>query len=195
MARLEIRWHGRGGMGAKTAALLLGEALIAHHKYAQAFPEYGPERRGAPVKAYTRLDDEPIYIHSGITQPDIVVVLDPRLIKEKETLEGLKENGKLLVNTTLEPGELRKKLESENLVLPQGVKIYTVDASGIAKSILGVNIPNTPMLGALIKISNVMELDEFIEAVEKRLSVKFKDEIVKRNIEAIRKAYEEVKGE
>ncbi len=185
----EIRWHGRGGLGAKTAALLLGEALIQKGKYAQAFPEYGPERRGAPVKAYNRISDEPIRVHCGITNPDVVVVLDPSFLASPDTYQGLdRESGKVIVNSEFSPEELIKKFNIE------GYKVYSVNASGISREILGRNLPNTPMLGAVIRVTGLMELEDFVEAVGKRLSVKFKPEIVEGNLKAIRRAYEEVMG-
>ncbi|MCD6382016.1 MAG: 2-oxoacid:acceptor oxidoreductase family protein [Candidatus Hydrothermae bacterium] len=185
----EIRWHGRGGLGAKTAALLLGEALIQKGKYVQAFPEYGPERRGAPVKSYNRISDTPINVHSGITNPDIVVVLDPSFMASPDIYQGLdREKGKIIVNSELTPEELREKFNMD------GYNLYTVNASGISREILGRNLPNTPMLGAVIRVTGLMDLEDFIEAVGKRLSVKFKPEIVEGNLKAIRRAYEEVKG-
>ncbi len=185
----EIRWHGRGGLGAKTAALLLGEALIQKGKYVQAFPEYGPERRGAPVKSYNRISDTPINVHSGITNPDIVVVLDPSFMSSPDIYQGLdREKGKIIVNSELTPEELREKFKID------GYNLYTVNASGISREILKRNLPNTPMLGAVMRVTGLMDLEDFIEAVGKRLSVKFKPEIVEGNLKAIRRAYEEVKG-
>ncbi|MCD6087875.1 MAG: 2-oxoacid:acceptor oxidoreductase family protein [Candidatus Hydrothermae bacterium] len=185
----EIRWHGRGGLGAKTAALLLGEALIQKGKYVQAFPEYGPERRGAPVKSYNRISDTPINVHSGITNPDIVVVLDPSFMSSPDIYQGLdREKGKIIVNSELTPEELREKFKID------GYNMYTVNASGISREILKRNLPNTPMLGAVMRVTGLMDLEDFIEAVGKRLSVKFKPEIVEGNLKAIRRAYEEVKG-
>lgn len=188
---LEIRWHGRGGQGAKTAALLFGEAALDTGKFIQAFPEYGPERMGAPVTAFNRLADEPIYSHSGIKTPDIVVVLDSSLIEPARVVEGLKENGILLVNTTESPEELRKRLN-----LPATVKIYTVDASKIALETIGRDVPNTPMLGALVRVTGVLQLEPMLEAIKEKLSVKFRGrpKLVEDNLKSIRRAFEEVKG-
>jgi len=184
---LEIRWHGRGGMGAKTAALLLGEAMIHQGKYIQAFPEYGPERRGAPVTSYNRISDNPIKIHYGIKEPDVVMVLDPTLLQTERVREGLNEDTILIVNSKMQPEEIKKKFNIN-------AKIYTVDATGISEEILGRNLPNTPMLGALVRVTGLIDFDTFLKAVEERLKVKYKENIVKGNLQAIKKAYEEVKG-
>ncbi len=188
---LEIRWHGRGGQGAKTAALLFGEAALETGKYIQAFPEYGPERMGAPVTAFNRLSEEPIYSHSGIKNPDIVVVLDPSLIEPARVTEGLKPGGILLVNTAESPDSLR-----ERLGLPASVRVYTVDASTIAMETVGKDVPNTPMLGALARVTGVLELEPMIEAIRSKLSAKFRgrEQLVEDNLKSIRRAFEEVRG-
>ncbi len=188
---LEIRWHGRGGQGAKTAALLFGEAALDTGKFIQAFPEYGPERMGAPVTAFNRLAEEPIYIHSGIKNPDIVVVLDPSLIEPAKVTEGLKENGVLLVNTVEDPGVLRQRLN-----LPATVRVFTVDASKIALETIGRDVPNTPMLGALARVTGVLQLEPMLEAIKDKLLTKFRgqEKLVESNLQSIRRAYEEVRG-
>ena len=147
---VEIRWHGRGGQGAKTAALLLGDAALASGKYIQAFPEYGPERMGAPVASFNRISPKPILLHSGVTNPDIVVVLDPTLIESVNVTEGMNEGGVLIVNTERAP----KDVKSDCSVIP-GIKVFTVDASRISIDCIGKEIPNTPMLGALIKAPGI----------------------------------------
>lgn len=188
---LEIRWHGRGGQGSKTAGLLLGEAALDTGMYIQAFPEYGPERMGAPVQAFNRISDRPIRVHSGIKEPDIVVVLDPTLIESAHVTEGLREDGILLVNTTAEPAELRRRLN-----LPESIKVYTVDASRIAMETVGKNVPNTPMLGALVKVTGVLAYDQMMRAIRDKLVEKFrggKEKFVEPNLESVRRAYEEVK--
>lgn len=188
---LEVRWHGRGGQGAKTAALLFGEAALETGKFIQAFPEYGPERMGAPVTAFNRLADQAIYSHSGIKTPDIVVVLDSSLIECCRVTEGLKENGVLLVNTTESPGELHKRLG-----LAPSVRVYTVDASKIALETIGKDVPNTPMLGALVRVTGVLKLEPMLEAIKSKLTVKFRGraKLVEDNLKSIRRAYEEVQG-
>ncbi len=189
---IEIRWHGRGGQGAKTAALLFGEAALETGLYIQAFPEYGPERTGAPVSSFNRLSKKPIRIHSGVTNPDVVLVLDPTLIGKVDVLEGLPEDGVLIVNTKKMPGEVRKELNI------QGRKIYTVDAYSVSLETIGKAIPNTPMLGSLIKATNLLNFEHLLESVEKKLTIKFRGkpkEIVDKNIDAIKKAYQETRSE
>ncbi|MEO0096488.1 MAG: 2-oxoacid:acceptor oxidoreductase family protein [candidate division WOR-3 bacterium] len=190
---LEIRWHGRGGQGAKTAALLFGEAALETGKYIQAFPEYGPERMGAPVTAYNRISSSEIRIHSGIKNPDILVILDTTLFDACNVLEGLKEDGIILVNTKESPEKIREKLDLKG----SKIKIYTVDASKIAIECLRRDIPNTPMLGALVKILGILDFQSFFNSVKKRLQEKFrgKEALIGKNLEAIKRAYEEVKSD
>lgn len=184
----EIRWHGRGGQGAKTAALLFGDAAMVTGKYIQAFPEYGPERMGAPVQAFNRLSDEPIHIHAGVKNPEVVVVLDETLMKTQPITNGLGKDGILLVNTKSTPDEI---ISSYGL---KGVKVYTVDASGISRETIGKEIPNTPMLGAVIRVTNILDVDRFIQDVTEKLKAKFRDrpKVVEGNIKSIKRAYEEV---
>ncbi|MEO0123294.1 MAG: 2-oxoacid:acceptor oxidoreductase family protein [candidate division WOR-3 bacterium] len=191
MAMLEIRWHGRGGQGAKTAALLFADAAVETGKYIQAFPEYGPERMGAPVFAFNRLSDEPILQHCGIKNPNIVVVLDPTLMETIDVTEGISAEGIILVNTQKTAKEIREQLKIKS----DKIKVYVVDASKIAKEILKRDIPNTPMLGALIKVSKLLEFEPMLESVKKRLEHKFpnRPDVVEGNIKAIVRAYEEVK--
>ncbi len=184
---IEIRWHGRGGLGAKTAALLFGEALMHTGMYIQAFPEYGPERRGAPVTAYNRIDEKPIRVHFAIEKPTAVCVLDPTLLGTDAVKEGADESTVFIVNSGLDPETVKSKYN-----LPG--KVYTVDASSISEEILGRNLPNTPMLGALIRALNLMDFSNFLEAVEARLRIKYKPEVVEGNLKAIKRAFEEVKG-
>ena len=188
---IEIRWHGRGGQGAKTAALLFADAALTLGKYIQAFPEYGPERMGAPVASFNRLSDSPISIHSGITNPSIVLVLDPSLMDSIDVSAGLPADGKLIINTSLKPKEVRQQYKF------QGGQIFTVEASKISKETIGREIPNTPMLGALIKVSGLLKLEDLIEDLEVKLKKKFasKPEIIKGNLEAVKRAYQEVVGE
>ncbi|TES91507.1 MAG: pyruvate synthase [Candidatus Cloacimonadota bacterium] len=187
----EIRWHGRGGQGAKTAALLLGDAALSTGKYIQAFPEYGPERMGAPVQSFDRLSDKPITIHSGITNPDIVIVLDPTLMKSIDVTDGLAEDGHLIINTHKSPDEIRKEFNIK------GRKIATCDAYKISEDTIGKKIPNTPMLGALIKVTGLLDFEKMLKDTEEKMQKKFsgRPEIVKGNIESMKRAYEEVKQE
>ncbi|MBU1026306.1 MAG: 2-oxoacid:acceptor oxidoreductase family protein [Candidatus Margulisbacteria bacterium] len=188
---IEIRWHGRGGQGAKTAALLFADAALSLGKYIQAFPEYGPERMGAPVQSFNRLSDNPITVHCGMTNPQIVLVLDPTLMGSVDVAHGLLADGSLIVNTSKSPQEIRKEANIK------GAKIFTVDASAIAIDKIGRNIPNTPMLGALVKVSGLLDFNEMIKNTEEKLKKKFahKPEIIKGNIEAVKTAHDSVKGE
>lgn len=186
---VEIRWHARAGQGAKSAAYLLAESALGAGKYIQAFPEYGPERMGAPMKAYTRISSKPIRIHSQITNPDIIVVLDPSLLKIKDTLDGWKETSVLIVNTNKSPKEIRESLGLK------GGRVYTLDATRIALDTIGRNIPNTPLLGALIRIMGSPTLDEVLEELRHKFSGRFSEKVVQGNIEAVRRAYEEVQSE
>lgn len=188
---LEIRWHGRGGQGAKTAALLFADAALSSGKYIQAFSEYGPERTGAPVAAYDRLADEPITLHCGVTSPGVVVILDPTLIGKVDVTKGLPEGGSLIVNSKLPPKEMRERLKLS------GRKVYTVDASGISKETLGREMPNTPLLGAVARVTDVMPLDDMLRDMKEKLAKKFrnKPELIDGNLKAIERAYKEVVSE
>lgn len=187
----EIRWHGRGGQGAKTAALLLGDAAMSLGKFIQAFPEYGPERMGAPVASFNRISAEPITIHYGITEPNIVLVLDPTLIGTIDVTKGLSSEGVIIVNTPSSPKEIRE------LIKFKGGKVFTVDASKISKEVIGKDIPNTPMLGALIKATDLLDFNHMIEDLKKKLAKKFasKPEVIEGNLTAVKRSYDEVKGE
>lgn len=177
---IEIRWHGRGGQGAVTSAELVAQAAISEDKYAQAFPSFGPERRGAPVLAFNRIDSkEPIRIRAGITQPDVVVVLDPSLLSTINVTSGLKEKGMVIINTRKSAEQIRSEF---------GIKgrLVTVNANKIARELLGVPIVNTTMVGALIKATNVIKLESMDEPLEKRFG-----RLAERNFKAMERAYEE----
>ncbi len=184
---VEIRWHARGGQGAKTASGLLAESAMSAGKYVQGFPEYGPERMGAPILAFNRIGDEPITIHSNVEEPDVVMVLDPSLIGPVDVTEGLKKDGILLVNTPLKPAEVKQKLGKD-------VKVATVNASAIAVDKIGRDIPNTPMMGGLLKLVEILPFEQFLETVKQDLIKKFhgRMNIVDGNLNAMRRAYEEV---
>lgn len=183
----EIRWHGRGGQGAVTASEILAEAALEEGKYFQAFPDYGPERMGAPIRAYTRISTSPIRQHCQITAPDAVVVLDPTLIGIVDFTEGIKEDGVLVVNTTISPGALRKKLG-----LDSG-RVFTVDATRIAIDTIGRNIPNTPIIGALIRATNAVGKENVREEIKRRMGSKTGKKMAQANIDAFERAYNEVK--
>jgi pyruvate ferredoxin oxidoreductase gamma subunit len=184
---IEIRIHGRGGQGAKSAAQLIVEAALDQGKQIQAFPEYGPERSGAPMKTYARISDGPINTYEPVIRPDTVLVIDPTLIGQVDVTQGMRRDSILIVNTVKSPAEIKKKSGF-------GGKVYTVDATGISIGLLGRNLPNTPMIGALIKVTGVVD----IKYVEKRVEAMFLSKIGREktdaNINAIKKAYEEVRG-
>jgi len=188
---IEIRWHGRGGQGAKTAALLFADAALNSGKYVQAFPEYGPERMGAPVAAFNRLSSKPILMHSGVTNPDVVMVLDPTLIESVDVTEGISDKGVIIINTDKAPEEIRK-----TIAVKSGVRVFAVDASTISKETIGREIPNTPMLGALIKATGILDFKEMLADTKKKLEIKFKSkpDVIGGNIKAIERAYNEVKS-
>lgn len=185
---VEIRWHARGGQGAKTASTLLAESALSAGKYVQGFPEYGPERMGAPILAFNRIGDDPITIHSNVENPDVVIVLDPSLIGAVDVAEGLKDDGVIIINTAADPSELKAKLGTK-------AKVATVDASGIAVATIGRDIPNTPMIGALLRTHEFMPFEAFLEQMKEDLSRKFhgRQAIVEGNLNAMRRAYQEVK--
>ena len=181
---IEIRWHGRGGQGAVTSAEILAQAAIAEDKYAQAFPSFGPERRGAPVQAFNRVDSrEPVRVRADITQPDYVVVLDPSLLGKVNVTSGLKEGGWVIVNTRKTAKEIKSEFGIKYLVA-------TVNAGKIAREVLGVNIVNTTMLGAVLKITGVVDKKSAYEPLQKRFG-----KLGERNIKAMETAYEQVARE
>lgn len=183
---IEVRFHGRGGQGAKTAAQLLAETALDAGMYIQAFPEYGPERSGAPMMAFTRISDEPINLHSGVTSPGIVVVIDPTIMDMVDVAEGLGDNGVLIVNTEEKPEKIREKTKFKK------GKVFTVNATQISLDILDKPMPNTPMLGALIKATGIISVKDLKENLRKKFLKKIGEKAVKGNIEAIERAYEEV---
>ena len=189
---VEIRWHGRGGQGAKTASLLFADAALAQGKYIQAFPEYGPERMGAPVATFNRLSAKPILLHSAVTNPEIVIVLDPTLMEAIDVTEGMPKNGILIINTAQSPQEIRGACS----INTDDIKVYTVDASKISIETIGREIPNTPMMGALAKVSGILDFKEMLEDTKHKLEKKFKSkpEVIEGNIKAIERAYNEVKS-
>jgi pyruvate ferredoxin oxidoreductase gamma subunit len=186
---LEIRWHGRGGQGAKTAAAMVAEVAIDAGKYAQAAPEYGAEREGAPIRAYTRISDRPIRVHDAIYYPDIVMVLDDTLLVSQNVGSGLSEDGILLVNTSKTPAEVRK------LLALKGGKVYTIDATRIALEEIKRPIPNTVMTGALCKVTGVVDAEHIKEDIDKKLGGKLSEDMLKGNYRAVERAFEEVRGE
>lgn len=190
MERLtEIRWHGRGGQGAVTAAKLVAETALKQDKYFQASPEYGPERMGAPIQAFTRISSKPISIHCAVTNPNIVVVLDKTLLSVVDVTQGLDADGSLVINTDMAPADVRSSFKIE------GHKIFTVDANKIAVESIGRAIPNTPMLGALLKATGIMDVEKVAEHIRDSFGKKFSQEIIDGNVAALTRAYEEVLSE
>ena len=186
---IEIRWHGRGGQGAKTASLLLADAAFNTGKYIQGFPEYGPERMGAPITAYNRISSSPIRIHSNIYEPDYVVVVDDTLLDSVDVTAGLKEDGAIVINTTKNGENLKKLLKGYK------GKIYTIDARKVSIETLGKYFPNTPMLAAIVKVSGIMNEENFVKDMEGSFKHKFakKPEVIDGNMKAIEMALNEVK--
>ncbi|MDD5066789.1 MAG: 2-oxoacid:acceptor oxidoreductase family protein [bacterium] len=185
---IEITWHGRGGQGAKSASQILAEALLDIGKYAQSFPEYGAERAGAPMKAFNRIADRKLTIYANVEAPDIVVVIDPTLLSAINVVDGLKENGILLVNSSSSPDSIRSKHK-----YPDNIKVFSLDASRIAVETIGKDIPNTPMLGALSKVSGLITIKDLVEKFTEHFSHKLGEEVVKKNTEALDRGFKEVK--
>lgn len=187
---VEIRWHGRGGQGAKTASLLLADAAFNTGKYIQGFPEYGPERMGAPITAYNRISDNRLTIHSNIYEPDYVVVVDDTLLSSVDVTSGLKESGAIIINTTKTPEEVRPLLKGYK------GKVCTIDARAISIDTLGKYFPNTPMLGAVVKVSKIMDEKVFLKDMAGSFKHKFasKPEVIEGNIKALERSMQEVKG-
>ncbi len=186
---IEIRWHGRGGQGAKTASLLLADAAFNTGKYIQGFPEYGPERMGAPITAYNRISDKPITVHSNIYEPDYVVVVDDTLLDVVPVTDGLKETGAIVINTTKSPEIIKKSLNGYTGA------VYTIDARKISIETLGKYFPNTPMLAAIVKVSKIMTDEAFLEDMKGSFKHKFakKPEVIEGNMKALEMALKEVK--
>ncbi len=184
----EIRWHGRAGQGLVTAGELLAEAALADDKYFQAFPDYGPERMGAPIKAYTRISGEPIDVHYQILNPEVVVVVNPNLLGVVDVTEGLAEDGIVIVNSPESPDKIREILGLKD----SKARVLTVDATGIALKYLKRDIPATLMIGAIIRAARLVDMDNAVHVVQEKLGAKLRGEIVEANVEALRRAYEEV---
>lgn len=186
---IEIRWYGRGGQGAKTASLLLADAAFNTGKYIQGFPEYGPERMGAPITAYNRISTSPIRVHSNIYEPDYVVVVDDTLLKAVDVASGLKEDGAIVINTTKGIDEIAPLLK--------GYKgsVYTIDARKVSEEALGKYFPNTPMLAAIVKVAGIMPEDDFIKDMQDSFKHKFakKPEVIDGNMKSLKLALEQVK--
>jgi pyruvate ferredoxin oxidoreductase gamma subunit len=189
---LEIRWHGRGGQGAKTAAQLVAQIALEEGRYSQGFPEYGPERMGAPIRGFTRVSDGPIRHHCAIERPDVVVVLDETMIGMPAVTEGADQKTVFVVNTALSPAEMGEKLRCPDGT-PVGM-LYCVDATKISIDELGRPMPNTPMIGALVKATACISISALKKDIQKKFLAKFGERVVRGNIRAIERAYEEVQS-
>jgi pyruvate ferredoxin oxidoreductase gamma subunit len=186
---IEIRWHGRGGQGAKTAALLLADVAFNTGMHVQGFPEYGPERMGAPITAYNRIGQSPIRVHSNIYNPDYVVVVDETLLHAVDVTKGLKTDGAIIINT--------EKDKKEIIPLLKGYEgeVYTIDARKVSMATLGKYFPNSPMLASIVKVAEIMDQDVFLEQMEASYKHKFakKPEVIEGNMNALKMAFAEVK--
>lgn len=180
---IEFRWHGRGGQGAWTASELLARTALKEGKYIQSFPEFGPERMGAPVAAFTRISEKPIRIHCAVYEPDVVIVLDPTLLKAVPVASGLVDDGTIIVNSTESPDNVRKQLNSDKGTL------WVIPATEIALNILGLPITNTALLGTVAKATNIVSLDTIEQTVKDR----FRTDLAEKNFAVIKKAYQEAK--
>jgi len=185
---VEIRWHGRGGQGTVTAAKVLADACLSGGRHVQAFPEYGPERAGAPLRAYNRISSHELRMHCPVLQPQVVSVVDATLIDSINVAEGALEDAIFVINSSKDPKELREKLHAGSKQ-----KVFTVDATKIAFDCIGRALPNSPMLGALCKITGLITLEHLLEEVRKSFGKKFAQKIIDGNVEATRRGYEEVK--
>lgn len=185
---IEIRWHGRAQQGIVTAAKVLAEAALYAGKYVQAFPEFGPERMGAPVRAFNRISSEPIRIHGQVTSPHIILLVDPTLIGTVNIAEGTSSDAMFIINTPKPPDEMRKKL-----LLNNNAKVFTVDASKISMECIGRHIPNTPMLGALAKVTGVVTVDALTDDFKENYAKKYSPKVINGNLKAIRQGFEDVR--
>lgn len=186
---VEIRWHGRGGQGAKMACMLLADVAGLQGKFVQGFPEYGPERMGAPITAYNRISKERCTIHSNIYYPDYVVVVDETLLDSVNVTSGLKEDGAIIINTPLSPEEMRPRLPD------WAGRVFTIDARRISEEHLGINFPNTPMLAATVKVSGVVEREQFLIDIEDSFKEKFatKPHVIAGNMATLKESMQEVR--
>ncbi|MEW6674485.1 MAG: 2-oxoacid:acceptor oxidoreductase family protein [Nitrospirota bacterium] len=185
---VEIRWHGRGGQGTVTAAKVLADACLSGGRYVQAFPEYGPERAGAPLRAYNRISSKELRMHCPVLQPQVVSVVDATLLDSIDVTEGATEDAIFVVNTLKDPEEIRARLNAK----PRQ-KVFTVDATKIAMECIGRALPNAPMLGAVCKVTGLVSLEYLLEDVRKSFGKKFSQKIIDGNLEATRRGYGEVK--
>ncbi len=185
---IEIRWHGRGGQGIVTAAKVLAEACLSGGGYVQAFPEYGPERAGAPIRAFNRVSEKVIRMYGPVLHPKVVSIADATLIDSVNVTEGVPDDAIFIVNTSKDPKEVRKKLKAKD-----SQKVYVVDATKIAIDSFGRPLPNSSMLGAICKATAIVDMDTLLDNVKKSFGKKFAQKIIDGNLEATKRGYEEVK--
>ena len=183
---MEIRWHSRAGQGAVTAAETLAAAALREGKHVQAFPEFGPERMGAPLRAFNRISPKPIRVHGVVEQANVVIVVDPSLLGAIPVDENVASDGILVANTTKSVAEARRMLTLN------GQEVACVDATQIAVDCFGMQKPNTPMLGAVARVTDLVSLDTLLAEIEESFSKKFSPKVVEGNLNAVRRAYEEV---
>jgi pyruvate ferredoxin oxidoreductase gamma subunit len=183
----EIRWHARAGQGAVTAAKLVADTALLQGNFIQACPEYGPERTGAPLKAYTRVSDEPIQVRNNILNPDVVIVMDDTLLSSIDVIEGIKEDGIIILNTRMTADEARAAVKA-----PASVKVFVLDATGIALATIGKDMPNTPLVGALAKVTGMFPAELVKQRFELTNGKKFSRDMIERNFASVDRAYEEV---
>jgi pyruvate ferredoxin oxidoreductase gamma subunit len=184
---LEIRWHGRGGQGTVTAAKVFADACLSGGRHVQAFPEYGPERAGAPLRAYNRIGDKELRLHCPVMNPNIVVVVDATLLDSINITEGAKDDAAFIINSSKDPKEMREKIKAKPTQ-----RVITVDATKIAIETIGRSMPNAPMIGTVTKVSGILSLESVMADVKKSFGKKFSQKIIDGNVEATRRGYEEV---
>jgi pyruvate ferredoxin oxidoreductase gamma subunit len=187
---IEIRWHGRGGQGTVTAAKVLADACLSGGRHVQAFPEYGPERAGAPLRAYNRVSPRPLRMHCPVLNPQVVSVVDASLLDSIDVSDGATDNALFIVNTSKDPKEIHEKLHPK-----PGQRVFTVDATRIALECIGRALPNASMLGAICKVTGLVSLEQMLKDVRKSFGKKFPQRIIDGNLEATRRGYEELKAE
>jgi len=185
---IEIRWHGRGGQGTVTAAKILADACLTGGRYVQAFPEYGPERAGAPLRAYNRISSREIRMHCPVLRPQVVSVVDATLLDGVDVAEGAVDDAIFVINTSKEPKDIREKLKTKSTQ-----RVFTVDATKIALDCIGKALPNAPMLGAVARVTGIVTLESLLEDVKKSFGKKFSQKIIDGNLEAVRRGYTEVR--
>jgi pyruvate ferredoxin oxidoreductase gamma subunit len=185
---VEIRWHGRGGQGTVTAAKVFADACLSGGRYTQAFPEYGPERAGAPLKAYNRIGSKQLRLHCPVTKPNIVSVVDATLLDAIDITDGAPDDASFIINTSKDPKEIRAKIKAKSTQ-----KVFTIDATTISVDTIGRVMPNTPMVGALTKVSGLLSLDHVLEDMTKSFGKKFSQKIIDGNIQAVTRGFGEVK--